>query len=71
MKKIMIFVIIAVSILATPYKTIETASARIVFEESSEKRAQEIANYIDKLNEYYGDKSDIKLGYVPVSCGIT
>ena len=47
----MIFVIIAVSILATPYKTIETASARIVFEEGSEKRAQEIANYIDKLNE--------------------
>jgi len=38
----MIFVIIAVSILGTPYKTIETASVRIVFEESSEKRAQEI-----------------------------
>ena len=66
MKKIMIFVIIAVSILATPYKTIETASARIVFEEGSEKRAQEIANYIDKLNEYYGDKSDIKLNKIPI-----
>lgn len=66
MKKIMIFVMIAVSIIATPYKTIETASARIVFEEGSEKRAQEIANYIDKLNEYYGDKSDIKLNKIPI-----
>lgn len=66
MKKIMIFVMMAVTILATPYKTIETDSARIVFEEGLEKRAQEIAGYIDKLKEYYGDKYDDKINKVPI-----
>lgn len=58
MRKILLFILFAISSFASQYKTIETPAVRVVYEKGFEEEAQKTANYINSLRDFY-----IKDGY--------